>query len=180
MRYKASDGGRVTKRKEESGTTDKDQGGRDATPSYATSARNPDMHAVLKSTTTPVLACSTPWRLNSLCRDAGMYVMMRLPRSDNNCYRWILGACESQPGNPSRCIVKAENRHPTAAQVPNDYAIQLQQALQPGVDNYWCDMVPTSCKNAEITAPCLHTSAGTRTVRTTPARTVTTMMTTTV
>ena len=48
----------------------------------------------------------------------------------------MLGACERKPGDPSRYTVRLDNVHPTAAQVPDDYEIQLQQDLQPGVDNF--------------------------------------------
>ena len=104
-------------------------------PNYDTSARNPDMHAVQKSMMDPVLAYTTPWCLNGLCKASGFSDMRKLPRCSNNCYRWVLGACEIKPGNPARCVVIPENAHPTAVQVPNDYVIQLKQALQLGVDN---------------------------------------------
>ena len=75
-------------------------------PSYDTSTRNPDMHAVLKSMMDPVLACTTLWRLNGLCKASGFADMRKFPRCSNNCYRWMLGTCESKPGDPARCIVR--------------------------------------------------------------------------
>ena len=49
-------------------------------PSYDNSARNPNMDAVLKSMTNPVLVCSTPWHLNGLCKASGFTYMCKLPR----------------------------------------------------------------------------------------------------
>ena len=42
---------------------------------------------------------------------------------------WMLEACESKHDDPSRCIVRPKNRHPTSSQVPDNYTIQLEQAL---------------------------------------------------
>ena len=75
-----------------------------------------------------------PIFLNTLCRDAGLKNLMALPRTNNNCFRWMLGRCEGKEDNPCRCKVRPENNHPTSSQIPDDYATQLVQMLQAGVD----------------------------------------------
>ena len=83
----------------------------------------------------PVLLLSTPLILNGLFRLVGVGDMHTLPRCDD-FFCWMLGACEGKEGDPSQCAVCPENKHPTSAQVSDDYAIQLAQILQPGADKY--------------------------------------------
>ena len=45
----------------------------------------------------------------------------------------MLGACEHKEGDEKRCKKKPENSHPKSEQIPDDYAVQLAQLLQPGV-----------------------------------------------
>ena len=104
------------------------------------------MHAVLEIMIAPVLECSTPWRLNGLCQGTGLSDMRKLPHCQDNYYRWMLGACEDQPTNPSQCIVRPKNQYPPSVQIPDDYAIQLKQALQPGVNNLFAEHGPKNSK----------------------------------
>jgi len=52
---------------------------------YNTIVHNRDMHTILHLLMKP--ACNTPWRLNILCKAAGIPDMRNLPRWNNHCYR---------------------------------------------------------------------------------------------
>ena len=93
-----------------------------------------DMHAMLGTMMKPVLDQNIPFRVNSLCKLAGMRDMRQLPQCNNNCFRWMLGLCEGRDSNKSRCKVRPENNHPSARETPDDYAAQMVRLLQPGVD----------------------------------------------
>ena len=95
--------------------------------------RNTNMHAVLEIMMAPFYANKIEWRLGTICKAAGIEDMRLLPRCHNNCFRWMLGSCEGKEGDARRCKNKPENSHPKAEHVPDDYAVQLAQLLQPGV-----------------------------------------------
>ena len=80
------------------------------------------------------------WRLGGICKAAGIGDVRNLPRCHNNCFRWMLGACEAKEGYPTRCKARPENIHPSAKETPDDYAVQLVQMLQPGVDRVMSEM----------------------------------------
>ena len=69
-----------------------------------------------------------------MCKAAGVADMRLLSRYQNNCFRLMLGLCESKSGDVARCLQRSENRHPTAAETPDDYAIHLADIFQSGVD----------------------------------------------
>ena len=105
--------------------------------------RNRDMHAVLQTMMEPFYANKIEWRLGTICKAAGIEDMRLLPRCHNNCFRWMLGSCEHREGGEKRCKKKPENSHPKAEHIPDDYACQLAQLLQPGVTKVLSD-----CTNA--------------------------------
>ena len=92
-----------------------------------------DMHATLASVMAPLYEKNIDWRLGSLCRAAGVEDMRLLPRCRNYCFRWMLGMCEGKPNDITRCKYRPEHLHPKGSTVPDDYAVQLAQLLQPGV-----------------------------------------------
>ena len=96
--------------------------------------RNKEMHAVIKTMMAPFYDNKIEWHLGTLCRAAGIPDMRVLPRCNNNCFRWMLGSCEGKEGEPGRCKQRPENLHPKAGDIPDDYAVQLVELLQPGVD----------------------------------------------
>lgn len=103
---------------------------------YGTEVRNGDQHPVLATLMKPILDNIIPWRLNQLCKEAGIGDMRALPHCNNNCYRWMLGMCEGKADNPRRCAVRPENLHPRASNIPDCLAIQMSQMLQSGVDKF--------------------------------------------
>ena len=95
--------------------------------------RNKDMHTALKTMMAPFYKNKIEWRLGTICKAAGIADMRLLPRCHNNCFRWMLGSCESKEGDARRCKNRPENTHCKAEHIPDDYAVQLVQLLQPGV-----------------------------------------------
>ena len=82
----------------------------------------------------PVLEKEIPFKLNRLCKLAGMEDMRQLPQCRNNCFRWMLGLCEPTAADATKCKQRPGNKHPTAAETPDDYAAQMARLLQSGVD----------------------------------------------
>ena len=104
--------------------------------------RNMDMHPILKILMEPVHAQNIPFRINALCKLAGMTDMRKLPQCNNNCFRWLLGLCEGRDNNKGRCKARPENVHAGSGVIPDDYALQLSKLLQPSVDKLVAEFEP--------------------------------------
>jgi len=81
---------------------------------YDTKKFTPDMHIVLKVMMEPVLACSTPWKLNRLYKDEGLKDIHALPVCHNNCFRCMLGVCKRKDGDDLQFKARPENNHPAS------------------------------------------------------------------
>ena len=99
-----------------------------------TQVRNQDIHPILMTMMQTVFDQKINFRVNALCKLAGLEDMRRLPQCNNNCFCWMLGLCEPSEHDATRCKQHPENNHPSAAQTPDDYAAQMCHLLQPGVD----------------------------------------------
>ena len=82
----------------------------------------------------PMMDQDIPFHSNTLYQNAGLRNLRALPRSNNNYFRWVLGRCKGREDDPGRYGINPVNLHPSAAQVPDDYATQMVQLLQAGVD----------------------------------------------
>ena len=96
--------------------------------------RNKNIHAALEIMMDPFYANKIQWWLGTICKATGIAGMRLLSQCQSNCFRWMLGLCESKSGDSARCMWQPENRHPTAAENPDNYATRLAEILQPGVD----------------------------------------------
>jgi len=69
------------------------------------------------------------WRLGTLCKAVSVVDMRLLPWCHNNCFRRMLGACEAKTAIAGRCMHLPDNTHPTVAETPDNYVLQLVEIL---------------------------------------------------
>ena len=89
---------------------------------------------ILETMMKPLLDSNFPFRINALCKLAGIKDMRKMHQYHNNCFYWIFVLCEVMENNTTRCKVRPEDVYPTTAQTLDDYAAYIAWLLQPGDD----------------------------------------------